>query len=121
MKVLVCGGRRFRDRGLLHTRLDALHQARPISCVISGAQRYYHVREFIGADWLAIEWALRRQLPFMGYPAQWGVFGPSAGFKRNTVMVELRPDLVVAFAGGSGTADTVAKARKAGIEVMEVA
>jgi predicted Rossmann-fold nucleotide-binding protein len=36
-------------------------------------------------------------------------------------MMEWKPDLVVAFPGGSGTADMVSRARGAGIEVIEVA
>jgi UDP-N-acetylmuramoylalanine-D-glutamate ligase len=32
-----------------------------------------------------------------------------------------KPDLVVAFPGGRGTADMVAKARAAGVEVLECA
>jgi hypothetical protein len=34
-------------------------------------------------------------------------------------MIEWRPDLLVAFAGGKGTADMVRRARAAGVEVIE--
>ena len=36
------------------------------------------------------------------------------------MLEEGRPDLVIAFPGGRGTADLVARARRAGVEVMEV-
>jgi predicted Rossmann-fold nucleotide-binding protein len=40
---------------------------------------------------------------------------------RNQRMIdEGKPDLVVAFPGGSGTADMVRRAKRASIEVMEV-
>lgn len=38
----------------------------------------------------------------------------------NRAMLELRPDLVVAFPGGTGTAHMVSLAKKFGIEVVEV-
>jgi hypothetical protein len=44
---------------------------------------------------------------------------PSAGPMRNERMLESGPDLVVAFAGGKGTAHFVRLARAAGIEVIE--
>jgi hypothetical protein len=34
---------------------------------------------------------------------------------------EGKPDLVIAFPGGRGTADMVKKARRAGVEVVEIA
>ncbi len=34
-------------------------------------------------------------------------------------MIEWRPDLLVVFAGGKGTADMVRRARAAGVEVIE--
>lgn len=36
------------------------------------------------------------------------------------MLKEGKPDLVIAFPGGNGTKDMVTKARKAGIEVIEV-
>jgi predicted Rossmann-fold nucleotide-binding protein len=35
-------------------------------------------------------------------------------------MLEWKPDLVVAFPGGTGTADMVAQAKAAGVAVMEL-
>jgi hypothetical protein len=55
------------------------------------------------------------------FPAQWDRYGEAAGPIRNAWMLEFgKPDLVVAFPGGRGTADMISKARKAGIEVCEV-
>jgi hypothetical protein len=54
--------------------------------------------------------------------AEWNRHGNKAGPIRNATMLAMKPPvkLVVAFPGGSGTADMVAKAKAAGLEVMEV-
>lgn len=48
------------------------------------------------------------------------VYCPQAGPIRNQEMVDSRLDLLVAFAGGDGTADMVRRARAAGILVLRV-
>ena len=54
--------------------------------------------------------------------ADWAKHGRKAGPIRNQRMIdEGRPDLVVAFPGGTGTADMVERARVAGIRVIEIA
>ena len=71
-----------------------------------------------GADSLAGEWASTRAVPVKIFPADWQTHGRSAGHIRNAQMLrEGKPDLVVAFPGGRGTADMVAKANAAGITV----
>lgn len=113
LRVLVCGGRDFEDRRLLICTLDALHRERGIGVVINGGAP--------GADTLAKNWALMRGIDVQTYAANWAEHGRAAGPKRNQRMIdEGKPDLVVAFAGGKGTADMVRRARGAKIEVMEV-
>ena len=52
------------------------------------------------------------------YPAQWDVYGRRAGPIRNQEMIdEGKPDGVVAFPGGKGTADMVRRAEAAGLKV----
>ena len=72
-----------------------------------------------GADSLAVEWAKSRGIPFQEFPANWSLHGrKAAGPKRNQQMLdENNIFLVIAFPGGSGTADMVARAQKAGIHV----
>lgn len=53
-------------------------------------------------------------------PADWKRFGRAAGVLRNTAMLADRPELVIAFPGGKGTADMVRKAKAAGLEVIVV-
>lgn len=110
MRVLVCGGRSFSDWDLLCRVLDAQHEKHRIGVIIHGAYR--------GADTLADSWAICRGVGRDKYPADWS-FGKKAGPIRNQRMLdEGRPDLVLAFPGGRGTADMVARARNAGVEVV---
>ena len=115
MKVLVCGGRDFSDIRLLYQTLDALHATEgPIEYVIHGCAR--------GADSLAHDWALTRRVAVAMYPAQWNRDGKAAGPIRNQKMLdEGKPDLVIAFPGGRGTADMARRAEAAGVKVRRIA
>ena len=80
-----------------------------------------------GADGWADFWARMNAVPCMEYVACWypkgikGGLDKSAGPKRNQRMIdEGKPDLVIAFPGGKGTADMVRRAKSAGIPVQEV-
>lgn len=113
MKVLVCGGRNYVDYIHLRAVLDALHAAKPITEVIHGGAR--------GADDLANHWARTRGIARKVFPAAWGEHGKAAGMIRNRAMLtDGKPDMVVAFPGGKGTANMMALARKAGLGVMTV-
>ena len=113
MRVLVCGGRDFMDRTWLFRKLDALHSSRSVTMVISGCAP--------GADTLGIEWAESRGIEVVRFPADWNTHGRAAGPIRNQQMLdEAKPDLVVAFPGGRGTADMVRRAKAAGIELIVI-
>jgi UDP-N-acetylmuramoylalanine-D-glutamate ligase len=61
------------------------------------------------------------RIPVETYEADWDTHGKAAGPIRNKRMLdEGKPDLVVAFPGGRGTANMISQARKAGVEVIEV-
>ena len=110
--VLVCGGRNYADTAAVRLVLDTLHSARDIWHVVTGGSE--------GADRLGEGWAYRNGVRHSRYPANWDLHGRAAGPIRNRVMLRMeRPDLVVAFPGGAGTADMVRQARAAGVEVYE--
>jgi hypothetical protein len=74
-----------------------------------------------GADALADQWAVCNWLMPEVYPADWDKHGRAAGPLRNQRMLdEGKPDLVVAFSGGSGTTDMVRRARKTNVRVIEI-
>jgi hypothetical protein len=113
MRVLICGGRNFEDRGMMFRVLDTLHDQTPFSVVIHGMAR--------GADRLADHWALYNRIPAYRFHAVWSQHGRAAGPIRNQRMLNLgKPDLVVAFPGGNGTSDMTRKALAADLKVLKV-
>lgn len=114
MRVLVCGGRDYSDTERICAVLDKLHREAGIGVIIEGGAH--------GADQRARNWAQSRGVNCSTYEADWESYGSFAGPRRNQVMLDDgAPDLVIAFPGGRGTADMVKKARKAGVEVVEIA
>jgi hypothetical protein len=51
-------------------------------------------------------------------PALWTQHGKKAGPMRNQAMVDLLPEIGIAFPGGNGTADMAARCRAAKIPVV---
>lgn len=112
MKALVCGGRDYADRMAVWYTLDAFGPP-AITSVVSGMAR--------GADTFAAEWARRFLFPLQEFPADWKRDGKAAGPIRNQRMLdEGKPDVVIAFPGGKGTADMVRRAERAGVKVHKV-
>lgn len=108
MKVLVTGGR---DYGNTIKVFETLNAIKPTQLCQGGAN---------GADQLARAWAITHDIPYVTCEADWSQ-GRKAGPLRNQKMLdEFKPDLVIAFPGGRGTADMVRRAKAAGVEVREV-
>jgi hypothetical protein len=90
VRVLICGDREWTDSSLIHDVLEhlkwrygeALH-------VISGGAR--------GADYLADQQCKSLGITFTRVPAQWERYGRAAGPIRNGVMMNMHPDIVIAF------------------------
>lgn len=111
-KVLVCGGRDYNDTEFLEGILDKLNEEHNFTTLISGCAS--------GADSMAGIWAILNKIAVEEFPAEWKKDGRAAGPIRNQrMLVEGKPDLVVAFPGGRGTADMVRRARDAGVQVIE--
>jgi hypothetical protein len=119
MRVLVCGGRDYNNRDHVFNTLTQIDATRgPITCVIHGAAT--------GADHEGMIWAQMmhesgRVIAHAPFAADWRAHEKAAGPIRNRRMLdEGKPDVVLAFPGGRGTADIVRQARAAGVEVIEV-
>jgi len=113
LRIIVCGGREFADQALLFGVLDMVGEADPIETIIQGGAN--------GADHLARMWCATRYCRCENFPANWHKHGRAAGPIRNRQMIEEgRPNLVIAFPGGRGTADMVRQARTSSVEVMEI-
>jgi hypothetical protein len=111
MKVLVCGGRNFRSPAQVFRALDRLHQEKSITELMQGGAT--------GADQFAMEWAATKpEIKRYVCYADWETHGRAAGPIRNEKMLIWKPDLVLAFPGGDGTADMVRRAEAAGVPVQ---
>ena len=106
MRVLVCGSRTWTNADAIRARLVELPRGTEI--VHGGA---------LGADRLAGTIALSLGFSVLEVPADWRGLGRSAGYRRNLAMLDLRPDLVLAFwkDGSTGTGHTIDEAAKRGI------
>jgi hypothetical protein len=110
MNILACGGRDYDNREYMDKCLSQLM----VTLLIHGNAK--------GADTQAGQWAADKGLPVLIFPALWHKEGKAAGIKRNIRMLEEgRPDLVVAFAGGRGTAHMKSIAKAAGVPVWDTA
>lgn len=129
MRLVVTGGRDYRDTARIFSTLDELHARRPISLLIEG--------EADGLDKRAKAWARQRGVPVLPFPAPWDdithpkavvrytrsgkPFDANAGPRRNQQMIdEGRPDEGLVFPGGAGTADMRRRLVAAGIPFEEV-
>lgn len=127
IKILVCGGRDYGTRmtedhncvtdynaiELLEKTLNNLLAEFGDITIIQGEAR--------GADLLAKRWAISKNIPVIGFPADWKSNGRAAGYLRNVQMLEEgEPDLVVAFPGGRGTAMMCTLAKQAGVRVRKI-
>ena len=126
MIALIYGGRDWLNRKRTFEELDRLHEDHSFTQVIHGGAR--------GADTLGGDWGKSRNIPVRVFPAKWRThqddcdarcrnksYCPKAGFIRNQQMLTVgRPDLVIGFPGGNGTADTTRKAREQGFQVILV-
>jgi len=129
-RLLVCGGRTYSNAVMVYRTLDALHAEHHFTDFIQGGAS--------GADALARDWAITHpEITRWECKATWrdlshpdavikvrasdGVrYDAKAGHRRNTRMLEWKPDIVVAFPGGDGTANMVDQARAANVEVIEI-
>lgn len=110
MRLLICGGRDWTDR---RTILFWIKSIKP-DLVIEGEAK--------GADTLARKAAESLSIAVKGYPAQWSLYGRSAGHIRNIQMLDSsQPDLVLAFHAdikdSKGTLHMITEACRRGIPV----
>jgi hypothetical protein len=112
---LICGGRDFADQAMFDDAMSQIIQMRGVPrLIIEGGAS--------GADKMAQAWAQRMGVWFMIERPEWECHGKAAGPIRNQKMLDkYSPAVVVAFPGGTGTADMVRRAHSTdGIDVIEV-
>jgi hypothetical protein len=119
IRVIVCGGRNYRDRETAFATLDR------ISSEMGGIIEVSHGGA-AGADQLANEWCKERGVACRVFPADRKQYGKAAGPRRNQTMLDHcllvhGLDLVIAFPGGKGTNDMLRRASALHVSVWQVA
>jgi hypothetical protein len=72
-----------------------------------------------GADTAADVYATLRDIPVQRFPADWHTLGRKAGPIRNQSMYDsFKPEAIIAFPGGNGTAHMVSYAVSKGCKVI---
>jgi hypothetical protein len=109
--VAIIGSRTFNNYELVKSTMNSFDI--PPSKIVSGGA--------IGADSLGAKYANEYNIPLLVYKPDWKKYGKSAGFLRNTDIIE-NSDIVVAFWDGmsNGTRDSINKATKLGKKVITV-
>lgn len=112
MKFIVCGGRGYADRDRVFSVLDAVHAKCLIHLLIEGGAN--------GADRLSRDWAIDRGIQVATFHANWDYYKGYAGPMRNQAMADQRPDGLIAFPGGKGTAGMIKICEEMDIKVMKI-
>ncbi len=112
MKVLITGSRNWSNKEAVEI---AIARAKPDIIIEGGAK---------GADTIAKAYAHKTFRKVIEVKAEWYKYRKKAGGIRNSTMIAMKPDLVLAFSTDlskdKGTRDTVNKASAKGIRVWWV-
>jgi hypothetical protein len=88
VKVIIAGGRDFKDYDLLCRKADKILSRQTEIEIVSGTAK--------GADKLGERYAEERGYKITRFVPDWGYFGKSAGYVRNVEMAEYG-DALIAF------------------------
>jgi hypothetical protein len=118
LKILVTGSRTWSNEDYILRQFTSAQKLsgelpRNIELIHGGAQ---------GADFIAAKVAKKLGWNTLAVPADWRLHGKGAGPIRNQQMIDMKPDIVIAFWDGSsrGTADCMQRAKSANIPLVVV-
>ena len=117
MRIIICGSRDWTDKHTIHREIDRLLARYGSELVI-----IHGVCE-TGADMIANDYCIEKDIRIIPFPAKWKRQGKAAGPIRNQRMIdEGKPQGVVAFdlGGTPGTAGMINKAHAAGLPVIVI-
>jgi len=120
-KVLICGDRNWTNWSVIQEQV--CHMAIG-SAALTGEKLTIIQGGCRGADRIAKQCCNASRVNCLTFDAEWDRYGPAAGPIRNRLMLDQKPDMVIAFHDNlrksKGTRDTVMEARKRGIPVMVI-
>jgi basic membrane lipoprotein Med (substrate-binding protein (PBP1-ABC) superfamily) len=112
MKVIIAGGRTFNNYELLKNVCNQI--IKKDWTIISGCAS--------GADTLAIDYAKEFNINYEEYPADWNLYGKSAGLIRNQQMLNTNATHLIAFWDGKspGTKNMINISKLKNIEIIVI-
>ena len=115
MRIIVAGSRNFSNYSLLKKKLDFYLSEKNNDeiTIVSGTAN--------GADKLGEKYANENSISIQRYPANWDLYGKSAGYKRNIQMADNADALVVFWDGKSkGTSHMINIAKQKNLKIRIV-
>ena len=112
-RVIIAGGRDFNDFRLLSEKCMNILKNKTNVEIVSGTAK--------GADKMGEQFARFMGYPIKQFPANWEVFGKSAGYKRNEEMAQYADALIAFWDGHSkGTKHMIDLAKKYNLKVRVI-
>tara|TARA_R110002124_G_scaffold281430_1_gene455685 strand:+ start:30501 stop:30857 length:357 start_codon:yes stop_codon:yes gene_type:complete len=113
MRIIIAGGREFKDYNFLEKKLNELwdkHLELKNPTILCGMAT--------GVDSLSYKWAKSKGFEIKEYPAKWYKYGKAAGPMRNILMAQ-NADALIAFWDGKspGTSNMIDEAKKLNLKV----
>ncbi len=110
MKVIIAGGRTFKDYVTMRNYCDLILSNQKDIEIVSGTAN--------GADKLGEQYAREKRYALKQFPADWDTYGKGAGYKRNEQMA-LYADALIAFwdKKSRGTKHMIDLAEKHGLKI----
>lgn len=110
MKCIIAGSRSINQYVVVDHAIQESGWADEIAEVVSGGAP--------GVDALGEEWAYKNHRHLIVFPADWDMYGKSAGIRRNLQMAGYATHLVAVWDGKSkGTKHMIDAAKKEGLKV----
>ncbi len=111
MKLIVAGSREFNDYNLLKKSIQENFLRYEVEEIVSGTAR--------GADTLGEQFAKEYNIQVKQFPANWDLYGKSAGYRRNAEMADYADALIAFWNGESkGTMHMINLAKEKNLKVV---
>ena len=113
MIIGITGSRNFEPKQTVFDVLNKIYKYNNITKIVSGGAK--------GPDSLGAEWAKQNNIELKEHLPDWDKYGKSAGFRRNSLIVD-DSDVILAFWNGEskGTKNTMDTAIKKNKKVYRV-